>query len=431
MVYAKRRIGKSTLIIEAAKDFKGVVVNFLCVQSTLEGNLSLLGQSVCDALKLPYIQFRSIIDLFTFIDSQQKSVLLIIDEYQYLKNGREKNEVDSYFQTIIDRSSDKLKLVLCGSYISIMKELMEEENPLFGRFTLVIHLEEFNCFDASAFFSNISVNNKIAYYSVFGGSPYVLSCLKKERSLEENIRDLLLPETGLLRIYIENVVLKEIQKVFDTRILEILGNGKKKYSQILTGLALNNNGSLDKQLGNLLQMETINKTSPINKAGDKKKQFYQIQDNLLRFYFVYLFGKSGQVNVIGEKEYYHRYIEPSITEFISQRFKNIGMQYFQRKVKVGKLSGVYDIGSYWFDDPKNKTNGEFDCVLKLKDSYRFYECKYYQNKMTLGECQNEGKQVKAIKELESETIGFICSAGFDFTSKKYDLIDGEDLFNKI
>ena len=113
LVYGKRRIGKSTLIIEAAKDFKGVVVNFLCVQSTLEGNLSLLGQSVCDALKPPYIQFRSIIDLFTFIDSQQKSVLLIIDEYQYLKNGREKNEVDSYFQTIIDRSSDKLKLVLC------------------------------------------------------------------------------------------------------------------------------------------------------------------------------------------------------------------------------------------------------------------------------------------------------------------------------
>ena len=100
-------------------------------------------------------------------------------------------------------------------------------------------------------------------------------------------------------------------------------------------------------------METINKTSPINKAGDKKKQFYQIQDNLLRFYFVYLFGKSGQVNVIGEKEYYHRYIEPSITEFISQRFKNIGMQYFQRKGKEGKLSGVYDIGNYWFDDPKN------------------------------------------------------------------------------
>ena len=51
--------------------------------------------------------------------------------------------------------------------------------------------------------------------------------------------------------------------------------------------------------------------------------------------------------------------------------------------------------------------------------------------MTLGECQNEEKQVKAIKELESETIGFICSAGFDFTSQKYDLIDGEDLFNKI
>ena len=39
LIYGKRRVGKSTLINEAAKAFDGVVVNHLCVTSTFEGNL--------------------------------------------------------------------------------------------------------------------------------------------------------------------------------------------------------------------------------------------------------------------------------------------------------------------------------------------------------------------------------------------------------
>ena len=38
LVYGKRRVGKSTLINKAADSFEGVVVNYLCVTSTFEGN---------------------------------------------------------------------------------------------------------------------------------------------------------------------------------------------------------------------------------------------------------------------------------------------------------------------------------------------------------------------------------------------------------
>ena len=72
------------------------------------------------------------------------------------------------------------------------------------------------------------------------------------------------------------------QKTFDTRILEALGNDKKKYTEIRDWLKSEENGLLDKQLKILLDMETIRKKEPINRRNDKKKQFYEIEDNLER-----------------------------------------------------------------------------------------------------------------------------------------------------
>ncbi len=55
----------------------------------------------------------------------------------------------------------------------------------------------------------------------------MLENIDEKKTLRENIVPLLLPETGIVRSYVENIYLKEIQKAFDTRILEALGNGKK------------------------------------------------------------------------------------------------------------------------------------------------------------------------------------------------------------
>lgn len=428
LVYGKRRIGKSTLIREAAKGFDGVVINHLCAQSSFAGNLNLLCRSVCIALGMPVMQFTTIMDLFDFLKGQTRRVLLIIDEYQYFKESGKKNELDSYMQMIIDFLPEHVKLVLCGSYITVMRELLEEGNPLFGRFTGVLHLEEMDYYDAAKFFPDADIRRKIENTALFGGSPYVLSVIDGEKRPEGNIKKYILPETGILRIYIENIMLKEIQKAYDVRIFEVIGNGRKRYRDIKSALNLNDNGLLDKQLKNLAGMEAITKVAPINKKTDRKKQFYTIKDNLMRFYFTYLFGNESLIRLLGEDAFYEQYIQPSLEEFVSRRFEEIAVQYFSRQVRSGKLKDVYDIGSYWYDDPENKSNGEFDCVLKRREVYDFYECKFYKEPMTKKECEAEEKQIRNIQELQCGRVGFICSAGFDFEDETYDLISGDMLY---
>ena len=430
LIYGKRRVGKSTLIKEAAKSFEGVIVNHMCVSSTFEGNMELIYRSVSEALGLPNIRFGSFSEMMDYLGSLDKKVLLIIDEYPYLKQTRKKNEVDSYMQAVIDRLPENVKLILCGSYITVMKDLLEEGNPLFGRFSLIQHIRDFDYLDAAKFYPGLSVRDKVAFYAVFGGSPYVLENLDPGLSIRENIERLLLPETGLVRSHIENVMLKEIQKTFDARILEVLGNGKKRYTEIRGKIITSETGLLDKQLKILLDMETIQKTEPINRRSDKKKQFYEIVDNLMRFYFTFIFGKAGTIARIGEEQFYSRNIDTVLEQFISRRLEGIALQYFHRAVLLGKYPEIDDFGSYWYDDPATKTNGEFDCVIRRGEQYDFYECKYFDRPMTLEECRQEKVQLDKVKGIEVSGIGFICTGGFSFdgAEEEFALIDGNGLY---
>lgn len=430
LVYGKRRVGKSTLIREAAKSFDGIVISHLCVSSTFEGNMELLYRSVSEGLSLPPVRFDSIFSMVDYLGKLEKKVLLIIDEYPYLKESGKRNEVDSYMQRVIDFLPGNIKLILCGSYITMMKELLMEDNPLFGRFSLLVHLREFDYYESSLFYPNLPVRDKIAFYAVFGGSPYVLGYIDYDKSLRDNIIRLLLSENGIIRSHIENVMLKEIRKSYDTMILEIIKNGKKRYSEIRDHISMKETGLLDKQLKILLDMETIRKTEPINRKNDKKKQFYEITDNLIRFYFSFIFGSAGTIARINEDQYYDRIVSKALEDFISRRFEEIVLQYFHRMSGKGKFMEVEDYGTYWYDDPATKTNGEFDCVIKRTGNfYDFYECKSYTKPMSLTECNKEREQLLNIKGIEVARTGFVSSSGFDFTdTKDYILISGDDLY---
>ena len=430
LIYGKRRIGKTALIEQAEKDFDGTIINHLFAKTSYVGNLSLLCRSAALALNLPSsTTFATIFDLFDFLKAQSQNILVVLDEYQYFKESLKQGEVDSYMQAVVDSLPKNIKIIFCGSYIATMKELLQETNPLFGRLTKVMHIEEFDYLDASRFCPELPEYEKIRFYTVFGGSPYVLTNLDYTKSVEDNIKNLLINQNSLLRTYIENIMLREIQKAYDVRILEALGNGKKRYREIQGLLGMQDSGLLDKQLKNLIAMETVIKTEPINKTGDKKKQFYEIKDNLMRFYFAYIFANDSLIIKFGENEFFSLFVAKSLRTFVSLRFEGMVIQYFMRQARAGKLKGILDFGSFWYDDASTGTNMQFDCVLKEPDGYDFFEVKFYDKPMKKAECLSEEKQMRQQIVLPCKKIGFVCSAGFTFKSDTYELISAKNMYS--
>ena len=429
MLYGRRRIGKSSLILQALSSVKCRVIYYECLLSSLEDNLRGMEKKLCQGLANPFLHFNSIEELFGYLGTLPDKTIFVIDEYPYLKQLSEPGYMDSLMQRIIDNLGANVDLVLLGSYIGMMQELLARGNPLFGRFDLVLHLRPFDYLDAALFYKNLTIRQKVGFYSVFGGSPFVNSKLLQGKDLEENICQLILNPNSILRLYLEHVLLGELRKISGAnRILAALANGKKRYGEIEQMLGGNSNGNLDKQLKNLLEMELVIKTYPINKRQDRKKCFYEIADNLTRFYYAYVYGKGDILLRIGEKQFYNEYIKNSLNTFISRRLEELVREYFCRVAK--SQGGIRDIGTFWYDLPKEKRSGEFDVVLQCQDGYEFYEVKNYGGKMKKGEMEEVAEKIEYCSNfVKIKKIGAVALGGFAFKSEKYRLIDGKELYS--
>lgn len=176
-----------------------------------------------------------------------------------------------------------------------------------------------------------------------------------------------------------------------------------------------------------MAIKLLKKTYPMNKCGDDKKAYYEIKDNVLRFFYTYVYGRNSLVVSLGADSFYEAYIKDSIVTFISHRFEEIARSYYSILSVKGKLPGIRNIGSYYYDDPKNKTNGEFDVALEFKDRLKFVEAKYCKNKLTVKEMEKEVGQIRKIKTAFKVECAFVATSGYEDCD--YECVDIRSLYN--
>lgn len=430
MVYGKRRVGKTTLIQKALKSSNYQTVYFECLKGTMQDNINGLVQELVRAKLLPVpLNFSTLQDVFAYLNALSEKIVVVIDEYPYLKVLNDSATVDSIFQNIIDNRLVNIELILSGSHIGMMKDTLQEKNALYGRFAVTIKLNELNYLEAAKFYPDKTPYDKAAHYAVFGGSPFVNQALQPEATIRENIISTILNPMSAVYLYASQLLLSDCSvKINAERIFSVIGNGKKRYTEIEDKLDVKKTGNLSKQIKSLIDLEIVARNSPINKIGDNKKSTFEINDNLLRFYFTFIYKNASALQVLGAEAFYDEYIAPVLTDFISRRFEGICRDYFSLQVRSGKMKGVRNIGSYYYDDSIHRKNGEFDVALEFADGYGIYEAKYYAQPMTLDEIHREVRQVEGIKELTVKQIGFIAINGFVEREEPYFYLDGNDIF---
>lgn len=430
LVYGKRRVGKTTLIKQAIADAKGTTVYYECVKGSMQENVDSFVRELLRVQVLPMaLAFTSFSDIFTYLNTLPQRLVIVIDEYPYLKSMGDTDAVDSLFQNVIDNKLKNICLILSGSHIGMMKDMLREGNALYGRFHAVIRLAELNYLDAAQFYPRRSVYDKAAFYSVFGGSPFINEALNEDESLRENIIRTILNPGNPVYLYASQLLLSDYSiRMNAERIFAVLGNGRKRYSDIEAKLDFNKTGNLSKQIKSLMELEIIHRNEPINRSGDNKKYTFEINDNLLRFFFTFVYRNGSALQMLGAEAFYKQYIEPELTQFVSRRFEGICRDYFSLLVRTGQMEDVRNIGSYYYDDPVGHRNGEFDVALEHPDGYSIIEAKYFHKPMEMDDIHREIGQIKAIRELDVKRIGFVSVNGFKEKEPGYLYYSGDDLY---
>ncbi|MDY0339492.1 MAG: ATP-binding protein [Acholeplasmataceae bacterium] len=432
VIYGRRRIGKSELIKEVLNQINKPFIFYQAKETTLEDNVDSLGKLITAHFKLGLLKFTSLESIFDFIFSQGNDIILVIDEYPYL-TALEKG-LDSILQSCIDLNKNKstLKLVLLGSYIDIMSKLNELDNPLYGRISSMMFIGEMNYQDASLFYSNVELDTKVKYYSVFGGVPYYNSLIDSNKSFKDNMIDLIIRNNSQLGDFIEMTLSKELRKLNNANmVFTAIAGGKTKFNDILSIFSTTmSSAALTYVLNDLIKMDLIHKQIPMNEPINSRKTYYEIKDNFIDFYYRYIYKFASSKNVLSPSDFYDEVIKEDFeSKYVPKKFEKIAKEYLIIQNKQGLIKPVLlDLGKVWFDNPREKTNGEFDLVSKDKQGYIIYEVKY-TDKSIKEDVLNKLKYQIDLSKLEYYKIGLISKNGLNIQNpENYYLKTLKDLY---
>ena len=400
LIYGRRRVGKSELVKETLRCANEKSIYFECKQVAEESNVASLSAIVSDVMGLPILGYTDIESLLDYIFklAVNEKLILVLDEYPYLRESVK--GLDSILQSLVDkyRESSKLKLIILGSYVEIMRSLLEHSNPLYGRVDLTIDLKQMDYYESALFYPEFSPEDKVRIYSVFGGIPYYNRLIDDKKSVRDNMIDLIASSGARLENEVSMYLSAEISKIINANeVFEALARGYSRYSDILSQSHVSSGPTLIDVLDKLIKMEVVEKTAPINDPNNKRKVGYQIADNLSLFYYRYIFKYLSQMKIMDSSVFFSKYIEKDFEEnYVPHQFEEICKQYLIRENKAGNINPVFEkIGKYYYDNPKEHTNGEFDIVTEDELGFAFYEVKFRKAPVTKSMVENEIAQVDA------------------------------------
>lgn len=406
VLYGRRRVGKTETLRFFCKGKPHVF--YSCTECTDEQQLSAFSERMLRT-GMPASQYlstfssweqaiRSVLEL---PGSQKK--LLIIDEFPYMVKAN--NQIPSILQNLWDQilKDSSVMIILCGSAMSfIEKEILAEKNPLYGRATGILKMQEMSFYDAIQFVPNYSPEDKIAVYAVLGGIPHYLKQFHDEIPLSENIKQNILTRGSILYNEVEFLMRQELRETttYNT-IITAVALGNTKLNDIYTKTQIEKT-KLSAYLKNLLDLGILCREFSMADATKEKanvqRGIYRLTDNFFRFWYAFVFPNLSELESGDVDGIWDYVVHDKMDSFVSYIFEDICKQYLRLKNQKNELSFHFTkIGRWW-----NKTD-EIDIFAKDAEGSHILvgECKYRNSPFPLAELV---KLQKKLPKEEEKTV---------------------------
>lgn len=347
IVYGRRRIGKTTLVSKCVEGnshlfYTGIDGSAFSNVRGFHERASEVFPGVND-LKVEYRPvFTHLKDL---VD------VLVLDEYPYMI--KKDPELNSILQELVDHvlKRGKLKLVLMGSSVSMMKTLMADPSPLFGRRTFTLKLEPLDFFSFAEFFPSLPIEELVEIYGFTDGIPYYIERVQPpfwdwmERELQ--LQSFILDELDML-IRME---FREPAMYWD--ILDAIGSGKRRQNEIASFAGISST-DVSPYLRNLLWTEMITRDYPVNDLARPvdtrhrpllKNGRYALNDNFLKFWFRFI---APNLTLMHQKTLSVASIQEGYPPYLGEVFESICRQYVKKTCShdyIGRWWGKADDGT--------------------------------------------------------------------------------------
>jgi len=359
IIYGRRRIGKTELILEATKNVKRIYY-LATTEKNLERFYSLCLKYFPEISKLK-MDWEVLFDYL-----KDKVDVIIVDEFQNLIE--EDKNIISIFQSIVDLilKNSKVKLFLIGSSVStITSHILSYKSPLYGRRTGSIEIGPISFFDLKKFFPNFNVEQLIEIFGFADGIPFYLVKINKEfwTWLEEELKR----KDTFLKDEVDFIMKYEFEDTSTYKlILEAIAFGKTKINEIKDYIGVKRT-DITPYLKNLMEVKMVKRLVPITEKEKSRYGRYYISDNFLKFWFRYIYENLSSIE---EGIFDVNTIKQNYNVYLGEVFEEVCRQFLIRNRE--KIFSFTKIGKWWYKDK------EIDIVAFNEQSREilFCECKW-------------------------------------------------------
>lgn len=376
-VYGRRRVGKSELIRHFIRSKRGIY--YVGKQAPPDLQLREFMRDAAECLGEPLLAEVHVdgwARAFRLIEERWKGpekLILALDEFQWMCEASP--ELPSVIQEAWDRRWKKggIMVILCGSYLGFMeREVLGKKSPLFGRRTGQILLRPFDHLEAAQFHPGLSLQEQARTYFICGGLPFYLKCFSAARSVEQNIAENFLSETGLLRREADFLLREELRELANYHsILMALAEGQNTNSGIATASGIDDR-ALHFYLTTLMELGYVRKKHPLTGAAAKIRfGRYVLDDPLLRFWFRFVFPQTSLIARLGPSAAMERLVKPGLEAYFGQCFELLCRDALPMIYAREGVIAAFEVGEYWDKDR------QIDVVGLRKDGMTdLGECKW-------------------------------------------------------
>lgn len=310
VIKGRRRIGKSRLVEEFAKDyvfyeFSGIVPTKKTTKQT-EINEFATQMGLAFGISSPPADDWNTLFLFLAKRTKKGRVVILLDEISWMGSldpdflGKLKNAWDMHF-----KKNPGLILIICGSASAWINKNILSSSAFMGRVSYTITLDELPLSDCQDFWarvgSQLSSFDKFKILSITGGIPRYLEEIQAQYSAEENIRNLCFKRGGLLTHEFKDIFSDLFGKRSEKykQIVRLLVQGSLEYSEICEKLDVGKSGLISEYLNDLVMSGFISRDHTWNpKTGITAPVLfrYRLCDNYLRFYLRYIESKLPEID---------------------------------------------------------------------------------------------------------------------------------------